>query len=89
MSLLIRHGTGLILRNIIRKVSKEESQTAIIVQRVPECIGCDSREMLMAAREKLVEGKNVSVWLKGNKKEKKNNGIVVVVYGESSFHIKG
>lgn len=56
-----RHGTSLILHNIIWKVSKEELRTPIIGRRVLESLGCDNREMLMVARDKLGEDIDVNM----------------------------
>lgn len=69
--LIIRYRTSLILRNIIRKVSKKKIRTVIIGRLMLESLRCD-RSMLMAAHDKLCEDIEDNMRLKedGNKKTK-------------------
>lgn len=50
--LSIRHGTSLILRNIVWKVTEEDFKLPILGRRVLESLGSDNREILSAARDK-------------------------------------
>lgn len=88
--LKIRHGSSLVLRNIEWKVARENIAIPIIGRRVLESIGCDNREMLMAARDKYGEEIDVAQRLDddGNKEEESERNIAAL-FGESVFHSGG
>lgn len=69
--LQIRHGTSLIPRNINWKLTDEDLKTPIIARNVLESLGCDNRDMLLAAPNMMRDDINVSEKLNqnGNKEE--------------------
>lgn len=83
--LRIGHGSSLIFRNIVLKVSNESVQTPIIGRRVLESLGCDSREMLMAARVK--DGGDIDVTERLSQDGNKDmSGKIAALFGELVFH---
>lgn len=87
--LQIRHGTRLVLRNIQWKVTKEDITLPIIGRKVLESLGCDNREMLMAARDKYGDEIDVNQRLEDDGNKEETEGKIAALFGESLFHSSG
>lgn len=89
VSLGIRHGPNLILRNIVWKVLTENIQTPITERCVLKSLGCDNREMLMAARDKYGVVIDVTVRLSQDENEEHRSAKIAALFGESVFRNGG
>lgn len=87
--LKIRHGSSLILRKINWKITNEDIPSPIIGRRVLESLGCDNREMLMAARDKYGDDIDVADRLATDGNQEENEGTIAALFGESVFHSSG
>lgn len=52
-------------------------------------VGCDSREMFLAARIKLISNKDVENFLKRDGKEEREKEMFTTSYGDPVFHSEG
>lgn len=72
--LKIRHGLSLILKNVEWKIDKEDIPVPIIGRKELEYLGCDDRELLIAARDKYGEEIDVACRLKLDGTEEESSG---------------
>lgn len=69
-----RHGTSIILRNVVWNVIEEDLPTPIIGRRALESLGCDNREIVLAVRDKLDSNIDVENVLKQDGSEENKEG---------------
>lgn len=87
--LQIRHASSLILRNVSWKITEEEIPSPIIGRRVLESLGCDNREMLLAARERYGDNIDVANRLQQDGNEEESEGKMAALFVDSVFHNGG
>lgn len=75
----------MILYKIRWKVTNEELPTPIIERRVLESSGCDKREVVMAAGDKLDNDIAVEQRMREDGNEESQEGLIAALYGESVF----
>lgn len=81
----IRHET----RNVIWKVAKGDIEMPIIGRRVLESLGCDNREMLLAARDRFGDEIDVTKRFEEDGNEEEHDSTTAALNGESVFHCGG
>lgn len=84
-----KHGSSFILKIISWKVTKEGLPTPIIGGRVLESLGCDNKEMLMAARDNYGDNIDVADRLAGVGNEEESEGRIAAFFGKCIFHNGG
>lgn len=83
----VRHGTSLIIRNIVLKVADQDIYTLIIGRRVLESLECNNRDMLMASRDEFGNKIDVKKRLKEYGNEEKQNSTIAALHVESVFTV--
>lgn len=88
IELRIRHGTKLLLRNLVWFVTNEDIDQAIIGRPVLDAIGCDNRKILASAADQNGGVIDVPSALQGRLKDKPANTIASLILHEPSgiFH---
>lgn len=84
--LRISLGTRLILQNLVWKVAHKNIITPAVKRSVLESLPCDSKEMLMAARDKCGGDIEVKGRLKRDRNKMNLSGKVAVLFKESLFY---
>lgn len=82
----IRQGTSIVRRITNWKTSGESRKTPIIGRKVPESFGCDNRDMLLNAHNKMGYAIDISEKLNQDENEEEHEGVVASLYGESVIH---
>lgn len=83
------HGTRLMLGNVVWKATEEHFKTPVLARRVLESLGGGNREMLLASRDKFGHNVYIEERFIDAESEKKRDGTIAVLYGESVFYQAG
>lgn len=84
--LKMRHGSSLILRNNTWHIPKRGIQTPIIGRMVLQSLGCNNREVLIAAKDRLGNEIDVAKKLSKDGNYEESSNMTASLFGESVFY---
>lgn len=83
-----QHGSKLILRRITWRITEEDTPRPILGRRVVESLGCDNREMLIAAQDRNGEDVDVVERRKEDENNEESDGMIAALFGKAVFTVE-
>lgn len=85
----IRHGSALSLRSVGQKIMEKKVPLPIMGRKALQSLGCDNREIVMAARGRYGDDIDAENRLKRSCNQEESEGEIDVLFGEYVFHNGG